>query len=93
MEKQLRAYLLKVARVYADATGYAEATVSRRMHGTDKFLKEFAQGKRTITLAVLQRTFDNFKEAWPKGLLFPAPPRLSTPGPRLRRKSSPTSPI
>jgi hypothetical protein len=69
--------LLRVARAYARSTKYAEATISRRMHGTDKFLREFEEGKRTITLRQLERVLVNFKKVWPRGLPYPPPPKLS----------------
>ena len=53
MEQAWRSYLLAIASVFAKANGLALATVSRRYHGTDSFLADFANGHRTITLKKL----------------------------------------
>jgi hypothetical protein len=71
MENDLRIYLLHVARTYAKANDYALATVSRRFHGADSFLEDFAVGRCTVTLRKFDEMLMLFRVHWPKGVKFP----------------------
>src|SRR5262245_61571250 len=71
IEDVLRDYLLDIARAYAKATGYALTTVSRRFHGREYFLEEFAIGKTTITLRKYDEMVEAFESQWPRGVTFP----------------------
>jgi len=75
MEQAWRSYLLAIASVFAKANGLALATVSRRYHGTDSFLADFANGHRTITLKKLDEMVAAFARDWPAGAKWPTPPR------------------
>ena len=78
MERELKAYLLKVARTFERETGYAMTTISRKTTGNHFFFGDFAKGKRTITLSKYQKVLREFKKRWPDGVPFPAPPQLPT---------------
>ena len=71
MENDLRVYLLLVARTYAKQNDYALATVSRRFHGADRFLEDFAIGRCTVTLRKFDEMLTAFRQHWPKGVAFP----------------------
>src|SRR5262245_42474870 len=71
MENDLRNYLLLLARVYAKANDLALATVSRRFHGADGFLEDFAVGKCTVTLRKYDEMIDAFEKHWPDNVAFP----------------------
>jgi|SRR6516162_4220805 len=93
MEQELRTYLLKIARTYALWSGYALATVSRRAHGTDRFFREYAKGKRTVTISKWQEIYDALIATWPSGAPYPEPPKLVLSRPSLSRKSPLSTPL
>ena len=67
MEKVLRQSLLNTATVYAEASGCAISTVSRRVKNNAAFFKDIADPSKSFTA----RTYDDvmrwFARNWPEG--------------------------
>ncbi len=70
--------LLLIAKVYAREAGLSLSTVSKRFHGKQQFLEEFAEGTCTITIAKLRDMVDNFSDLWPP-IMWPRVRVLSRP--------------
>jgi len=88
MERQIRGYLVSIAKQYAHIRGIALTTVARRLHGTEYFFRDFAKGKKTITLKKLQEMLQAFADNWPADRPFPEPPALVKPERRGQRPFS-----
>ena len=68
VERELKAYILGLARIMAREKGLKLTTVSRRVHGTDVFMQDFKAGKRTVTLRQVERMLRKFRKQWPDGV-------------------------
>jgi len=71
IEQPARDYLLRLARVYAEANDLAMTTVARRFHGRVDFFSEFEAGGCSVTLSKYDEMVDAFKADWPEKRKWP----------------------
>lgn len=71
-EKIMRDNFVVLAQAYADATGLALATVSKRIHGKHTFLDNFIAGRASTTLVTYYAMVEKMRATWPKGAKWPA---------------------
>lgn len=72
IDKAFRKNILAVADAYARATGLSIASVSRKFHGNQAFLKKLREGSCTVTLDKAEEMVDAFRKAWPPDVAWPA---------------------
>jgi len=63
--------MLEIAKAYAKAKGLALSTVSKRFHGADTFLEDFADGRCSVTLRKFDSMVKSFEANWPDDAKFP----------------------
>ena len=67
----VRKNVAAIARAYGKATGNSLATISREFYGQSNFLKDFAAGRRSITVDKLQELLVKFSDRWPETAKWP----------------------
>lgn len=66
-----RQNLLAIALTYAEATGLALTTVSRKFHGSHGFFDDFRIGKVSITFSKHDEIVSEFQKRWPPDTPWP----------------------
>lgn len=86
----MRDNLLVLAQTFATAKGWSLVTVSKKIHGNQRFLAEFTEGTVSTRIETYFLMIERLREMWPPGLAWPqlrdipAPPRRTeiVPHPR-----------
>lgn len=82
IDKTARANLLTIATAYAAATGLSLSTVSKRIHGKQRFLEDLRDGRCTVSLENLGNLVKRFSGQWPVGAKWPKTKPVSFRRPR-----------
>lgn len=80
-EEIMRNNLFALAQRYATGHGLNLTTVSKRIHGNQRFLERFLEGKVSTTLRIYFQMVDRLRATWPKKTEWPK----TVPVPRLSR--------
>ncbi len=86
----MRDNLLVLAQTFATAKGWSLVTVSKKIHGNQRFLAEFTDGTVSTRIETYFLMIEKLREMWPPGLAWPvlrdipAPPRRVETVPRPR---------
>jgi hypothetical protein len=67
----LRQNIVALAKVFAKAHGIKQATVSRKIRGDMHFLKNYTQGKVSVTVKKHDEIIDYFYDNWPENTPMP----------------------
>lgn len=79
-EQLMRENLLVLAQTYATAKGWSLVTVSKKIHGNQRFLAEFTDGDVSTTLRTYYQMVDRLRADWPKGVKWPKLRDVPAPG-------------
>ena len=80
-EDIMRHNLFVLAQTYATGHGRSLTTVSKRIHGNQRFLEKFLDGRVSTTLRMYFHMVDKLRRDWPTGVKWP----LTRPVPKLGR--------
>lgn len=80
-EQIMRQNLFAIAQAYADATGFAITTVSKKIHGNGEFFEGFLVGRISCGIDTYFAIVDKFRDRWPTGAKWPQ----TLPVPKLSR--------
>ncbi|SCM73449.1 conserved hypothetical protein [uncultured Pleomorphomonas sp.] len=72
MENLLRANLRHVSDAFSASTGYSEATICKRVFGSDRFLHRIEHSGSSFTVRTYDRAMTWFSANWPEGVAWPA---------------------
>ena len=81
-EQIMRDNLLVLAQTFATAKGWSLVTVSKKIHGNQRFLAEFTDGAVSTTLKTYYQMIDRLRADWPKGTRWPKLRDVPAPGQR-----------
>lgn len=70
-EQIMRENLFVLAQAFADAKGLSLTTVSKRIHGNQRFLEKYLAGEISTTIRIYYQMVRRLREAWPKGTAWP----------------------
>ncbi len=62
---------MALATVFADATGWSLATISKKIHGKSNFFEQYGAGKQTTRISHYYEMVDRFRAEWPTGTPWP----------------------
>jgi hypothetical protein len=71
IERRCKENLLTLARTYASATKQPLRKVSTRFYGNTVFFRDFARGRKTISLSRYDEALKQFLKEWPEGVAWP----------------------
>ena len=80
-EQIMRSNLMVLAQTFADAKGWALTTVSKKIHGDQKFLERYLAGNGSTTIKTYFIMVERMRADWPTGAKWP----LTLPVPKLSR--------
>lgn len=86
-EQIMRDNLLVLAQTFATAKGWSLVTVSKKIHGNQRFLAEFTEGTVSTRIETYFQMIDRLREQWPPGLKWPE--LRDVPAPKRRAESPP----
>ena len=67
----MRENLLVLAQTFATEKGWSLVTVSKKIHGNQRFLAAFTAGEVSTTLKTYDQMVGKLRAAWPPGLKWP----------------------
>jgi hypothetical protein len=70
-EDLMRNNLFVLAQRYATGHGLELTTVSKKIHGNQRFLEKFLAGQVSCTIRMYFRMVDTIRATWPKGTEWP----------------------
>jgi hypothetical protein len=70
-EQIMRENLFVLAQAYADARGLSMTTVSKRIHGNQRFLEKYLAGEISTTIRIYYQMIRRLRDGWPKGAPWP----------------------
>lgn len=86
-EQLMRDNLLVLAQTFATAKGLSLVTVSKKIHGNQRFLAEFIEGKVSTRIETYYQMIDRLRELWPDGLQWPE--LRDIPSPKRKAETAP----
>lgn len=94
IEPSARRNLIRIATVYAKATGLTLSAVSRKFYGKAAFLADFKSGSQSITFSNMDRLLKAFRKNWPEGVEWPAmdPIDMTVPEGKVSPRNNPLPP-
>ena len=78
----MRENLLVLAQTFATAKGWSLVTVSKKIHGNQRFLAEFTDGSVSTGLGTYFGMIEKLRGMWPVGLKWPE--LRDIPSPKFR---------
>jgi hypothetical protein len=81
-EEIMRQNLMVLAQTYANARGWALATVSKEIHGNHQFLERYLAGEMSTTIKTYFLMVNRMRAKWPRGTPWPR----TAPVPKLGKK-------
>jgi hypothetical protein len=81
-EDLMRQNLIVIAQTYANAKGWSLTTVSKQIHGNQKFLAEYFAGQMSPTVRTYFLMIERLRANWPRGTAWPK----TAPLPKLGKK-------
>ena len=76
-EELIRGNVLKIAAVYADATGLSLSQVSKRAYGNAEFLELSKNKGQSLSVKKLGAVLKWFRQNWPKTADWPFLPAIT----------------
>lgn len=75
--------LMVVAQTFASSRNWSLTTLSKRIHGNQGFLENYATGRVTVTIRTYFQIIEKLRQMWPEDLAWPITSAL----PPLGKKS------